>query len=100
MARIGVIAPSIPGHLNPVSCLGRALQSKGHTVTAFQAPYFEEAIRRSGLDFHPIGAQVFSQSRLKEHYAHLGSLQGMALLRYSVAFFAQRSQMYLAEAPE
>lgn len=33
MARFGIIAPPLPGHINPMSVLARTLQGRGHRVT-------------------------------------------------------------------
>jgi MGT family glycosyltransferase len=100
MAKIGLLTLGVPGHWNPASCLAHTLQSKGHAVTAFQLTYYEELVRRSGVDYCPIGEQVYPRSRMEQIYAHLGTLQGGALLRYTISIFTERSQMYLVEAPE
>jgi zeaxanthin glucosyltransferase len=100
MARVGLIGLGVPGHWNPTSCLARALQAKGHKVTAFQATYFEDVIRRTGVEYCPVGETVFPRSRMEEIYARVGTLQGRELLRYTISIFTERSQMYLAEAPE
>jgi UDP:flavonoid glycosyltransferase YjiC (YdhE family) len=100
MARIGLLTLGVPGHWNPTSCLAHALQSRGNAVTAFQLTYYEEVVRRSGVDYCPIGVQVYPRSRMEKIYAHLGTLQGGALLRYTISIFTERSQMYLVEAPE
>ena len=36
MSRIGMFTPASPGHMNPMSCLGRELLARGHRVTYFQ----------------------------------------------------------------
>jgi zeaxanthin glucosyltransferase len=80
MAHIGVFCPSVPGHLNPISCLARELQTRGHRVTTFQPPELEEAVRRNGLDYQPIGESVFPPGAVSAHYARQGTLQGLAAL--------------------
>ena len=100
MAYIGLLIPGALGHLNPASCLGRELQSQGHRVTVFQIPDLEDAVRRTGLEYYAIGEQSFPLGRYNQHLAHLGTLKGLAALRYTIWFFAFKSQMLLAEAPE
>ena len=58
MKHIGIFSPPAPGHVNPMSCLGRELQYRGHRVTYFQLRDNEEAIRRTGLDFAPIAERI------------------------------------------
>jgi zeaxanthin glucosyltransferase len=100
MARIGLLGLGVPGHWNPTCCIARALQIKGHAVTAFQLTYYEDVVRRSGLDYCAIGEKVCPRSRTEEIFAHIGTLEGAALLRYTISIFIERSQMYLDEAPE
>ncbi|HEV2175160.1 MAG TPA: glycosyltransferase [Nitrospira sp.] len=100
MARIGLLGPGVPGHWNPTSCLARALQANGHVVIAFQLTYFEDAVRRSGMEYCPIGEKLYPVSRMKESYAHVGRLEGRELLRYTISRFIEQSEMYLCEGPE
>jgi zeaxanthin glucosyltransferase len=100
MANIGVLIPGAPGHLNPASCLGRELQRQSHRVTIFQIPDLEDAVRRTGLKYQAIGEQTFPPGRYNEQLARLGTLEGLAALRYTLSFFALESQMLFVEAPE
>lgn len=100
MAKIGLITPGVPGHWNPSSCVARALQAKGHTVLALQMAYFEEVVRRSGLEYCPIGEKAFPPERVEQFYKRLGALRGRTLLRSTISWFCERSQMCMSEAPE
>jgi zeaxanthin glucosyltransferase len=100
MAHIGVLIPGALGHLNPASCLGRELQARGHRVTVFQVLDLEDAVRRTGLVYQAIGQKQFPRGRYKHYLAHLGTLKGLAALRYTIRFFAFRSRMLCAEAPD
>jgi zeaxanthin glucosyltransferase len=99
MAHIGVLTLGVPGHLNPLSCLGRALEETGHRVTFFQNLDHEEAVRRTGLGFVPVGEQIFPRGHMAEHYVRLGSLHGMAALRYTIETLTKRSRMFLSDGP-
>ena len=100
MAHFGVLIPGALGHLNPASCLGRELQKRGHQVTVLQIPDLEEAVRRSGLAYLAVGEKTFPTGRYNDHLAHLGTLKGLAALRYTIWFFALKSQMLFTEAPD
>jgi zeaxanthin glucosyltransferase len=99
MAKIGLLALGVPGHWNPTSCLARALQVRRHSVTAFSTAYYEDVVRRSGLDCCTVGATVYPRSRVEENLARIGTLQGRDLLRFTISAFTERSSMFLDEAP-
>ena len=43
------------GDVHPYLGLGLALQARGHQATIATNPHFEDLIRRTGLDFAPVG---------------------------------------------
>jgi zeaxanthin glucosyltransferase len=100
MAHIGVLVPGAVGHLNPASCLGRELQTRGHRVTVFQVLDLEDAVRRTGLDYQEIGQQQFARGRYNDYIMHLGTLKGLAALRYTIWFFSFKSRMLFEEGPD
>jgi zeaxanthin glucosyltransferase len=100
MAHIGVLVPGALGHLNPTSCLGRELQARGHRVTIFQVLDLEEKVRRTGLDFQPIGEPQFPRGAYNDLLTHLGTLKGLPALRYTIWFFTFRSAMLFANGPK
>ncbi len=100
MAHIGVFCPSAPGHLNPLSCLGRELQSRGHRVTTFQPLELEAFVRRSGLEFQPIGVKAFPPGTVSAAYARMGALKGLAALRFLLSFWIRKSEMLMTEGPD
>jgi zeaxanthin glucosyltransferase len=100
MARIGVVTLGVPGHLNPISCLGRALEECGHRVVFFQNLDHEEAVQRTGLGFVPVGEEILPRGRMSELYAELGKLHGTAALRFTISILRERSRMFLSDGPE
>jgi UDP:flavonoid glycosyltransferase YjiC (YdhE family) len=100
MAHIGVLIPGALGHLNPTSCLGRELQARGHRVTVFQVLDLEDSVRATGLEYRAIGQEQFPHGRYNDHLTYLGTLKGLAALRYTIGFFAFKSRMLLTEAPD
>jgi zeaxanthin glucosyltransferase len=100
MAHIGVLIPGALGHLNPASCLGRELQARGHRVTVFQVLDLEDAVRGTGLEYRATGEEQFPPGRYNDHLAHLGTLKGLAALRYTIEFFAFKSRVLLTGGPD
>ncbi len=100
MAHIGVFCPGVPGHLTPLSCLARELQTRGHRVTTFQPSELEPIVRRAGLDFQVIGDAAFPPGSFSAHYAKLGALQGFAAIRYLASFWIRKSEVILDEGPD
>jgi UDP:flavonoid glycosyltransferase YjiC (YdhE family) len=100
MAHIGVLVPGAVGHLNPASCLGRELQARDHRVSVFQVLDLEDLVRRSGLEYQPIGEEQFPLGAYNDYLTHLGTLKGLAALRYTIRFFAFRSRMLFANGPD
>ena len=99
MAHLGILCPAATGHLNPMCVLGRALQGRGHRVTLFQIPMGEPNARAAGIDFHPIGAALYTPELLAGYYAKLGGLEGRAALRWTMEIMRRRAEMVLREAP-
>jgi MGT family glycosyltransferase len=82
-----------------MSCLGRALQTRGHRLTYFQIRDFEDAVHRSGLDYAPFGERVFPPGFTNGLYAELGRRKGIAALRYILQWFTQEAEVLMEEAP-
>jgi MGT family glycosyltransferase len=84
MAHIGFLCPPIPGHLNPVATLGRALAKRGHRTTAFQIPEARSAIEAQQLEFQPLGEGWPDTAAIAEAVAKLGTLTGLTAVKFSV----------------
>jgi MGT family glycosyltransferase len=82
--KIGFVSLPVAGHLNPMTALGRKLQSRGHEVVFFGLPDAEEIVRAANLDFVPFGEKEFPAGSTAETYAALSRLQGEEVLRYAV----------------
>lgn len=61
MTRFGVLSYKGSGHLNPLMALSRQLTARGHRVTFFLHPEFEQRVRQYGLEFYPI--DILSSSK-------------------------------------
>ena len=91
MRHIGMFTPPSPGHMNPMSCLGRELLRRGHRVTYFQLRDVEQDVLRNGLEYVPIVEKDFPKGTLATIYAELGECQGGAALKYVVAWFSREA---------
>ena len=56
MTRYLVSALGSAGDVHPFITISQALIARGHAVRMIASPYFEERIRRAGVDFAPMGA--------------------------------------------
>jgi zeaxanthin glucosyltransferase len=100
MRHIGMFTPPSPGHMNPMSCLGRELLRRGHRVTYFQLRDVEQEVLRNGLEYVPIVEKDFPRGTLATIYAELGECQGGAAMKYVVAWFSREAHAVMAEAPD
>jgi MGT family glycosyltransferase len=100
MTHFGIICPPFPGHLNPLSALGRELRSRGHCVTFLQIPDLELKVHSEGLDFYPIGQSTYQPGSLAQTFAQVSKLSGIEALRYSVNFCQRLTEIICQDAPK
>lgn len=99
MVHVGIICPPYPGHLNPLSALGRELQHRGHQVTILQIPDLESKVRSEGVNFYPIGRSTYQPGRLAETFKQLTQLSDIKALHYSVDFCRYMAETICQDAP-
>jgi UDP:flavonoid glycosyltransferase YjiC (YdhE family) len=51
MVHFGIICPTVPGHLNPMTTLGYELKQRGHRVTLIGIPDARSHALAAGLCF-------------------------------------------------
>jgi zeaxanthin glucosyltransferase len=81
--KIGFVSMPLAGHLNPMTALARRLQSRGNEVVFIGVPDAEPIVRAANLDFVPICEQEYPPGSVAKEYAHLATLRGEDVLRYS-----------------
>ncbi len=96
MRHIAIFCPPLAGHLNPMATLGRALLSRGHRVTVFQAAAIEERVRAEGLEFRPLGTPT---SDLNAMVDRMGKLSGLSSLCLAVQGASRLAAITCREAP-
>jgi MGT family glycosyltransferase len=99
MAHIALLCPPVPGHLNPMATLGRALIKRNHRVTAFQIPSARAAVEAQQLEFCPLGEGESDISSLAEAVSKLGGKTGLGALRFSVQCGVALARSVCAYAP-
>lgn len=99
MAHIGLMCPTASGHLNPMTTLGYELHQRGHKVTLVGTPSAEAKVLAAGLEFLAIGESTFPLGSMEKTLSELGSLSGLAALRFTVELFKQMTSVVLEEAP-
>ena len=97
MARLGIISPPVPGHLNPFIALALALRDRGHDAVFIQMADVGPRVRRAGLAFVPIGAADHPEGSLAPSLEALGRLHGRAALRHVVEAVSRTTAMFCRE---
>lgn len=97
MANIALICPPLPGHLNPMFALGRALARRGHLVTLFHIPAVEASVRAQGLSFEPVGTA--NNELLAASIREMGSARGLHSLRFAVRCARLMTELLCEELP-
>ncbi len=100
MTHFGIICPAESGHLNTFIPLGKELLRRGHNVTVIASVDAQKKVIAGGLGFKPIGEDIFPLGSLKERFAELGKLSGLAALKYTIELFKQTATSVLRDAPE
>ncbi|WNZ27763.1 glycosyl transferase family 1 [Leptolyngbya sp. NK1-12] len=99
MTHFGIICPPYPGHLNPLSALGRELQGRGHRVTILHISDLEAKIRSEGLEYYPIGQTSYQPGSLAASFKQLTQFSEIEALRYSVDFCRHMTEIICQDAP-
>ncbi|MGD1941078.1 MAG: nucleotide disphospho-sugar-binding domain-containing protein [Leptolyngbyaceae cyanobacterium] len=99
MTHIGILCPTLTGHLNPMIALGCELQRRSHRVTMVGLLDGKAKVLAAGLEFLAIGASEFPQGSTPQSLNQLGELSGIAALRYSLTLVKRATAILLAEGP-
>ena len=99
MAHIGMLCPTLSGHLNPMMALGHELKQRGHRVTLVGLQDGKSRVLAAGLEFLPIGEVDFPSGSTTKHINELGQLTGLAAFRYSIKLMKRATATVLDEAP-
>ena len=82
--KIGLVSMPFVGHLNPMTALGRKLQSRGHEIVVIGVPDVEPFARAADLTFVPFCEEEYPAGSIAELYAPISKLHGLEAARQSV----------------
>lgn len=99
MVHFGLFCPPSPGHLNPMTTLGRELQQRGHQVTLINVIDTQPNADAAGLDFHPIGQSDFPIGSIPRSHQELGQLSGLKAVKYTIDLLQAEAAVVLRDAP-
>ena len=100
MTHFGVLCPPVPGHLNPMTSLGRELQRRGHRVTFLAILDVEAKVLSEGLNFYPIGQSNAPLGSSSQTLAQLGKLSGLAAVRFTSQLIQSQAAIVCHEVPD
>ena len=81
--KIGFVSMPLSGHLNPMTALGRRLQSRGNEVVFFGVPDAGPFALAAGLDFVSYGEREYPVGSIDKVYSSVAKLHGFEVVRHS-----------------
>jgi MGT family glycosyltransferase len=81
--KIGFVSLPLTGHLNPMTALGRKLQSRGNEVVFIGVPDIEPAVRAANLEFAPYCENEFPPGSVAKTWGAVANRQGLDVVRYT-----------------
>lgn len=97
--RIGLVGPEVPGHMNPLTTLGRELSKRGHRVALLGGrrgiPYAE----RAGLEHVPLGVEGDWDLALQAANRELGERGNLAAMMQTGKCFGLGTKILLRDLP-
>ncbi len=100
MSHIGILSPVASGHLNPMTTLGHELKNRGHQMTLIGPLDAQASAQDAGIGFKPIVTKSMPLGSVQSHLSHLGDLEGLSALRYTIELFKQGTILNLREVPQ
>jgi MGT family glycosyltransferase len=96
----GIVTPPVPGHIYPFGALGRELIARGHRVTLLQMEDVRPRAVAEGLEFAALGESDHPAGSLEGSLAQLGTLSGLAALRFTIEAVRRTTEMICRDAPD
>ncbi len=98
--KIGLICPEVPGHLNPLTTLGRELQRRGHRVSVIGSKMAQPITERAGLAFCCLGSDDELSVQLEVEFRKLGQLSGIRSMSQTGKIFGLGAKLLLRYLPQ
>ena len=93
------MCPNVPGHLNPMIALADALRSRGHRLTFFLLGDPPAPVLAAGFEVIQMGGAVFPADDYRAAFQRLGTLDGRAALKHTLALGARGTEAILQVGP-
>jgi zeaxanthin glucosyltransferase len=99
MTHFGIICPPGPGHINPMTALGRELKRRGHRVTVLGIADVESYAQAAGLDFWVLAESEYPLGTTKKMLSQIGKMDGFSALFYALNAYKESANVVLKTAP-
>jgi zeaxanthin glucosyltransferase len=100
MHHFGLICPPGISHVTGLTGIARELCRRGHRATVFNILDVEEAAKREGMGFHPLGQEHHPKGSFQKFADEFGRKHGLEALRFGLKAAREEIKMLLQEAPE
>ena len=98
--RIGLVCPDVPGHLNPLTTLGRELQKRGHEVSVFGLSMARRLVERADLAFVCLDQDGPVAAVVEETWAKLAASSNLRSMFYTGQVFGLVTKVQQAHLPQ
>ncbi|WP_445192697.1 glycosyltransferase [Sphingomonas sp. Tas61C01] len=96
---LAIVAPPLPGHINPLVALGAALQDLGHRVTLVHVAEARELLAEAPIGFEPLECGNIGPDVLQGYVAQLAAATGPIGLNRMIAATAAMTATLLDQLP-
>lgn len=98
--KIGLISSPVPGHINPMSTVGRELKRRGHNLYFFNIADTEAKITSEGLNFILIGEKEFPKGSWEKFWVPLSKIHGISVVIKTILLHTRLSKMMVDDIPQ
>lgn len=99
MTHFGILCPAFAGHINPLACVARALQERGHRATFFLPWDLEEKVRSEGVGFHPIRERDYPRGTLQSDLLAFATLKGRKFWTFLSGYLSSEMTALFRDVP-
>ena len=95
----GILSSPVPGHLQPLSSIGRTLLRRGHRVTVFHVEDARRECERLGVGFCPLGLEDFPPGSWTRYWHPIAEATGAAVLWHTIRAHRLIAEVMCRHAP-
>jgi zeaxanthin glucosyltransferase len=86
--KIGFLSIPLSGHMNPMTALGRKLQSRGNEVTFIAVPDMEPTVRAAGLNFVAYCEKECPKGYVSKEWSSVAKMRGNEIIDYTLKYLS------------